>query len=98
LPDDEPPAPPPAIDRAPPTGTAPSALRAILPSAVQPAPAYTNGVTPRREGLAASEALPRGGLEPEIDQVSDTLGDLMTSLNGLIAKTQSLLDGAGKPR
>jgi hypothetical protein len=65
---------------------------------VRTTPSYTNGVTPRSAGSPSGAALAAGGLEPEIDQVSDTLGDLMTSLNGLIAKTQSLLDGAEKPR
>jgi hypothetical protein len=79
----------------PPAGSARASLREILPPAAAVSPSI-NGSRPRPERSPAGDTLAAGGLEPELEQASDTLGSLIASLNSLIAKTQSLLDRAGK--
>lgn len=66
-------------------------LSAILPRAEKPAPLSKN--TPARHTDAAqASALAAPGIEPEIEQVSNQLDDLIESINGLIERTQPLLD------
>ena len=65
-------------------------LSAILPQAPKPAPENKNGAVTRQAGPQAA-ALAAAGLDPEIEQVSNQLDDLIESLNGLIEKTQPLL-------
>jgi hypothetical protein len=67
-------------------------LSAILPPAPKPPPLSKNGNAPARSPQPAATAVPVTGLEPEIEQVSNQLGNLIASLNGLIEKTQPLLD------
>ncbi len=84
------------------SGTAPQAatpqaqepalpLRAILPRAAKPAPLTKSG-QPKREEAVQASALAASGLEPELEQVSNQLDDLIKSINGLIERTQPLLD------
>ncbi len=82
--------------RAPQDATAPGPdsplpLSAILPRAAKPAPLNKSGPARRPEAAQAS-ALAASGIEPEIEQVSNQLDDLIESINGLIEKTQPLLN------
>ena len=69
----------------------PLPLSAILPRAAKPAPLSKSGQASRPEAAQAS-ALTASGIEPEIEQVSNQLDDLIQSINGLIERTQPLLD------
>jgi hypothetical protein len=62
-------------------------LSAILPQASKPAPPNKNGTARRQFGPPAAVHL-----EPEIEQVTNQLDDLIQSINGLIEKTAPLLE------
>lgn len=78
-------------DRAAQGQDAPLPLSAILPRAAKPAPLSKSPQAKRLETVQPS-ALAASGIEPEIEQVSNQLDDLIDSLNGLIEQTQPLLD------
>lgn len=74
-------------------------LSAILPRATRTAPLSKTGQAPgqapgqpRRQEPAQANSLAASGIEPEIEQVSNQLDDLIESINGLIERTQPLLD------
>jgi hypothetical protein len=66
-------------------------LSAILPRATKPAPLSNSGQAMRPEP-AQTKAVAASGIEPEIEQVSNQLDDLIDSINGLIERTQPLLE------
>ena len=66
-------------------------LSAILPRAAKPAPLSKSGQA-RRPDAAPASAVAASGIEPEIEQVSNQLDDLIDSINGLIERTQPLLE------
>ena len=70
---------------------APLPLSAILPRAAKQAPLSKSGQA-KRPAAAQASALAASGIEPEIEQVSNQLDELIESINGLIEKTQPLLD------
>ncbi|MFN8465025.1 MAG: hypothetical protein U0X20_05715 [Caldilineaceae bacterium] len=66
-------------------------LSAILPRATKPAPLSKSGQT-RRPDAAPASAVAASGIEPDIEQVSNQLDDLIDSINGLLERTQPLLE------
>ena len=66
-------------------------LSAILPRAAKPAP-LSKGGQARRPDATPANAVAAAGIEPEIEQVSNQLDDLIDSINGLIERTQPLLE------
>ena len=66
-------------------------LSAILPRAAKSAPLSKSGQAMRPEP-AQTKAVAASGIEPDIEQVSNQLDGLIDSINGLIERTQPLLE------